>query len=143
MRRPEAAGGPGGRVNLYPGNMTLINSADPPNDSATSYDLRRTVPRYSFVATAEITDSANAMKLSGRVAEISRKGCYVDILNSLPVGTLLDVRISREQGTFVAKGKTIYVHERIGMGVIFLDPPEDQLQILDSWLAQLSPASRI
>jgi hypothetical protein len=99
------------------------------------------VPRYSFVATAEITDSLSAIKLSGRVAEISRKGCYVDILNALPVGTLLDLRISREEVTFVTKGKTIYVQERIGIGVVFLDPPEDQLQILDSWLAELPPAA--
>jgi hypothetical protein len=99
------------------------------------------VPRYTFVATAEITDSLSAIKLSGRVAEISRKGCYVDILNALPVGTLLDLRISREEGTFVTKGKIVYVQERIGMGVVFLDPPGDQLQILDSWLAELPPAA--
>jgi PilZ domain len=101
------------------------------------------VPRYAFVATTEITDSLSAMKLLGRVAEISRKGCSVDILNALPVGTLLDLRISREHGTFVTKGKTIYVQERIGMGVVFLDPPEDQLQILDSWLADLPPTACI
>jgi len=47
------------------------------------------------------------------------------------------VRISRDQGTFVTKGKIIYVHERIGMGVVFLDPLKEQLQILDSWLAEL------
>jgi hypothetical protein len=98
-------------------------------------------PRYTFVAAAELTDSASATKLSGRVAEISRKGCYVDILNVLPVGTLLAVRVSHEQGTFVTKGKIIYVQERIGMGLEFLDTPKDQLQILNSWLAELPPAA--
>ena len=99
------------------------------------------VPRYEFVATTEITDSANATKHSGRVTEISRKGCYVDILNVLPVGTLLTVHISRDQGALVVKGKILYVHEGIGMGVVFLDPPKDQLEILDSWLAELPPAA--
>jgi hypothetical protein len=102
---------------------------------------RRKVPRYTFVATAELTDSASGIKLSGRVTEISRKGCYVDILNPLPEGTLLDVRISREQGTFVTKGKTIYIQEQIGMGVLFLDTPMEELQILDSWIAELPPAA--
>jgi hypothetical protein len=106
-----------------------------------SYIERRKVPRYTFVATTEVTDSASGIKLSGRVTEISRKGCYVDILNPLPEGTLVDVRISREQGTFVAKGKTIYIQEQIGMGVLFLDPPEEQLQILDSWIAELPSAA--
>jgi PilZ domain len=102
---------------------------------------RRKVPRYTFVATAELTDSSSGIKLSGRVTEISRKGCYVDILNPLPEGRLLDVRISREQGTFMTKGKTIYIQEQIGMGVLFLDPPEEQLQILDSWIAELPSAA--
>jgi hypothetical protein len=95
------------------------------------------VPRYTFIATTELTDSASAMRLSGRITEISRQGCYVDTLNALPVATLLNVRISRDQGTFVTKGKIIYVDERIGMGVVFLDPPKDQLEILDAWLLEL------
>ncbi len=61
----------------------------------------------------------------------------MDTLNALPVATLLNVRISRDQGTFVTKGKIIYVDERIGMGVVFLDPPKDQLEILDAWLLEL------
>lgn len=117
--------------------MTPGNSPDSPSDSVTAYGQQRAVPRYTFVATTELTDSASAMKLSGRVTEISRKGCYVDILNPLPVGTSLKVRILRDQGTFLTKGKIIYVHERIGMGVVFLDPAEDQLQIPDSWLVEL------
>ena len=63
------------------------------------------VPRYSFIACTELTDAENATRLSGRVTEISRKGCYVDIMNALPVGDLLNLRISNDQGTFVAKGR--------------------------------------
>jgi hypothetical protein len=117
--------------------MALGNSPDSSSDSVTTYRQQRTVSRYLFVATTELIDSASAMKLSGRVTEISRKGCYVDILNALPAGTSLNVRILRDQGTFVTKGKIIYFHERIGMGVVFLDPAQDQLQILDSWLVEL------
>jgi PilZ domain len=117
--------------------MTLGNSPASPSDSVAAYRQQRTVPRYIFVATTELTDFASAIKLMGRVTEISRKGCYVDILNALPVGTSLNVRILRDQGAFVTKGKIIYVHERIGMGVVFLDPAQDQLQILDCWLVEL------
>jgi PilZ domain-containing protein len=142
-QRPDSGSEPGGSVNLYQGNTTLGNPLDSPRNSIPSYSQQRTVPRYTFVATADLTDAASAMKLPGRVAEISRKGCYVDTLNTLPVGTLLDVRISREQGTFVTKGKTIYVQERLGMGVVFLEPKEDQLRILDSWLAVLPATARL
>lgn len=99
--------------------------------------MPRKDPRYTFAATSELTDTASATRLSGRVSEISRKGCYVDSLNTLPVGTPLNVQILRDQGTFTTKGKIIYVHETFGMGVVFLDTAPDQLKILDSWLAEL------
>ena len=121
--------------------MTVGNSPASPSDSVAAYRQQRTVPRYIFVATTELTDFASAIKLMGRVTEISRKGCYVDILNALPVGTSLNVRILRDQGAFVTKAKIIYVHERIGMGVEFLDLPADQLKILDAWLSGLSAST--
>jgi hypothetical protein len=117
--------------------MTPGNPSDSLRDSVIAYAQPRTVSRYTFVATTELTDSASAIKLSGRITEISRKGCYVDTLNALPVGTSLNVRILRDQGTFLTNGRIIYVHERIGMGIVFLDPAEEQLQILDSWLVDL------
>ena len=116
------------------------DSPDPPKESAASNNERRKAPRYSFVATTELTDTANASKLAGRVTEIGRNGCYVDILNMLPVGTSLHVRISCDGGTFETKAKILYVHERIGIGVQFLDTSKDQLEILDSWLVELPPA---
>lgn len=88
----------------------------------------------------EMTDEATATCLAGRISEISRKGCYVDILNTLPVGTVLKVQIFRGSSTFSTTGKIIYIHQHIGMGVTFIDPPSDQLKILDSWLTELSAA---
>ncbi len=102
---------------------------------------QRRIPRYNFVATTEMTDEATTACLAGRISEISRRGCYVDILNTLPVGTELKVQIFRDAGTFTTRGKIIYVHEQIGMGIVFIDPPEDQLKLLDSWLAELSGAN--
>ena len=95
------------------------------------------MPRYSLIASAEILETVSETNIKGRVSEISRKGCYVDVLNTLSVGSLVDVLISRDRGNFVTKGKIIYTLERMGMGVAFLDPPTEQLQILDSWLAEL------
>ncbi len=108
--------------------------------SAGPFDTRRKVPRYEFVATSELTDPVSAIRLSGRVTEISRNGCYVDALNALPEGTLLKVQITCDRGSFSTKGKIIYVHPGIGMGVAFLDPQEDQLKVLDFWLAALAAA---
>jgi hypothetical protein len=59
----------------------------------------------------------------------------VNTSSTLPIDTLLKVVISRDEESFVTNGKVIYVHERIGMGIVFVDPTEDQLEMLNSWLA--------
>ena len=105
-----------------------------------TYSQQRATPRHTFIASTELTDAASTVRLAGRVTEISRKGCYVDMLNTLPVGTPLKMKILRDSGTFITTGKTIYVHDRIGMGIAFTDFPPDQMKVLDSWLAEFSPS---
>ena len=99
---------------------------------------RRAVPRYSFIAAAEIVDPASGVRMAGRISEISRKGCYVDLLNTLPMGTPIQLRVSRDQGTFACNGRIIYAQDGMGMGVVFVDLQPDQLKTLDSWLAELT-----
>jgi PilZ domain len=103
-----------------------------------AYREHREVPRYTLIASIELREPVTDTRISGRISEISRKGCYVDVLITLPQGTHLDVRISRDQGTFTSKGKIVYVQEGMGMGVAFLDVAPEQLKILDSWLVEIS-----
>jgi hypothetical protein len=116
----------------------MADSPDTSTSSSTSYAERRSAPRYSLVATAEIVDPVSGARISGRISEVSRKGCYVDLLNTLAKNTFVQVRISRDQGSFESPGKIIYVQERMGMGLAFLDTPPDQLKTLDSWLTELT-----
>jgi len=110
---------------------TTTNSGQP-------YREKREVPRYMFIATADIVEPVNDVHMSGRISEISRKGCYLDILNTLPVGTKINVQVTRDQGSFESPGKIIYVQEGMGMGVAFLEPAADQLRVLDTWLTEIS-----
>jgi hypothetical protein len=112
--------------------------ADLPSDEERIHGKERTVPRYAFVAMAEIVESSSETRILGRTTDISRNGCYVDTMNPLSVGSKLHLVISQNQGSFATQGRVLYVHPAIGMGVEFVDTAEDQLVILDSWLAQLS-----
>ena len=105
------------------------------SDLGESHGERRTVQRYSVLAVAELVETASTICIDGRMTEISRKGCYVNTPSTLPVNTSLKVFISRNDETFVTKGEVIYVHERIGMGIAFVDSTEEQLETLNSWLA--------
>jgi hypothetical protein len=111
------------------------DSFKPRADLGQSYDVQRTVPRYSVLAVAELVETGSTMCIVGRMTEVSRKGCYVNTPTTLLINTFLRVVISRDGQTFITNGKIIYVHEGIGVGVLFVDSSEEQLEILDSWLA--------
>src|SRR5208282_2932870 len=113
-------------------------SPQPPSDQSQPFRDKREVPRYLFIAQVDLTEPSTETHISGRISEISRKGCYVDVLNTLPVGTALRLKITRDQGEFATDGRIIYVQPGMGMGVAFVNIPADQLNILDAWLAELN-----
>jgi len=90
-----------------------------PPDAGTRFSERRSNPRYALIAAVQITDPIGKIQLSGRTSEVSVGGCYVDVLNTLPSGTVIQIRIQRDKGTFESWGRIRYVHQSIGMGVMF------------------------
>jgi hypothetical protein len=117
-------------------NTTVGHSLGSKSDPSPSYSSRRSVPRYTFVAVAELTENTSQACVMARTAQISRKGCCVDVPNPLSEGTLVSLVISHENGNFATKGKVVYSHQGLGMGIVFLNIANDQLKILDSWLAE-------
>jgi hypothetical protein len=110
----------------------------PQNDPGVSYPNRRSVPRFGLIAQTDVVEPVSGLRISGRISEVSLKVCYVDVLNTLPTQTEIEIQISRDQGTFTSPGKIIYTQEGMGMGVGFLNTPADQMKVLDSWLAEFN-----
>ena len=75
--------------------------------------------------------------LSGRTSELGIGGCYVDSLNPFPEGTLVGLRILRDQGVFETKAKVVYCDARFGMGLAFTDMTPDQRSLLEAWLTEI------
>jgi hypothetical protein len=109
---------------------------DPPHKQTVN-KTQRSVKRCPLVASAEITDIGSGTKLTARTSELSMGGCYIDTLNPFPEGTLIQLRILRDNGVFETKGKVAYSHERLGMGVAFTELALNQRSILESWLAEI------
>jgi hypothetical protein len=105
---------------------------------------RRSVRRCPFVASAEVTELSSGTLLSGRTSELGLGGCYVDSLNPFPEGTLIGLRILRDQGVFETKAKVVYCDPRFGMGLAFTEMTSEQRSLLETWLieivSQLRPA---
>ena len=116
--------------------MTRRKQPSPPSK-------QRSVRRCAFVASAEVTELRSLALLSGRTSEIGLGGCYVDALNSFPEGTLVALRILRDQGVFETKGKVVYADPGFGMGLAFTEMTRDQRAVLEAWLAEIVSQLRL
>ena len=98
---------------------------------------RRSVRRCPLVASAEVTELCSGALLSARTSELGLGGCYVDALNPFPKGTLVGLRILRDQGVFETNAKVVYCDPRFGMGLAFTEMTPGQRSLLEDWLAEI------
>lgn len=98
-------------------------------------DLRRS-PRVPFIAAAEITDVQTETRLPARTGDLSRHGCYLDMVNPLPQGTAVRLQITHGQRTFVADAGVIYSQPPLGMGLVFHGIELQADAVLQGWLEE-------
>ena len=104
--------------------------------------IRRSVRRCPLVASAEVTEECSGAQLSARTSELGLGGCYIDALNPFPKGTLVQLRILRDQGVFATKAEVVYCHPRCGMGLAFAGITPEQQSTLEGWLAEFGTQLR-
>lgn len=75
-----------------------------------------------------------------RVSELSLYGCYLDTINSLPIGSRIQVKIVTDAETFEAPGTVVYAQPNFGMGIAFGELKPQSLAILQKWLASPTTA---
>jgi hypothetical protein len=108
----------------------------------TVFSVKRRVPRFSFIAEAELTAVCNGAHLVAQVSELSSNGCYIDTPEGFPVGTEVDVTIRYGGSKCELTGRAIYKHNGWGMGVVFDEMAVEQRSIIDAWLAELARKTR-
>jgi hypothetical protein len=98
---------------------------------------RRRTPRYGFIASAELLEVKADVRIVTRVSELSRHGCYLDMMNPFPKDTLVLVKISAGDAYFEGRGVTVYCQPNMGAGVRFTDTEERYVPVLERWLDDL------
>ena len=106
------------------------------------YKTRRTNPRFSFFAEAEVT-LRDGTGVRGQLAELSSRGCYIDALEPIPLRTKLHLRICDGTNTCELNGKVLYMHSGggfgiFGMGVLFEEMGTEQHSAINAWLRELA-----
>lgn len=98
------------------------------------YKERRRGPRYPFIASAELIEQKADVRIASRVSELSMHGCYLDMMNPFPQGTLVLVKISAGEDFFQSKGKIVYSQMNMGAGVGFLEMDNASQIVLERWM---------
>ena len=86
------------------------------------------------IASAELIEQKADVRIASRVSELSMNGCYLDMMNPFPAGTLVLVKISAGEDFFQAKGKIVYSQMNMGAGVGFLELDQASRIVLERWM---------
>jgi hypothetical protein len=95
---------------------------------------KRRTPRYTFFASAELLELKSEVRVASRVSELSLNGCYLDMMNPFPEGTMVLLKIWADEKLFAAKARIIYAQPNMGAGVRFLEVEPQYQPILQHWL---------
>ena len=121
---------------------TCGDLAQPPGTKNTEARERRDAHRHAFVAPAVVVDAQTGARISARTSDLSLGGCYVDTLNPFPMGTILRLRIHKNEEILDAQASTASSHTGSGMGLLFGEMTPPQRSMLAAWLDECVAPSR-
>src|SRR6266567_8319459 len=102
---------------------------------------RRQHKRHAFSATAEVMDMVSGARLPTRAADLNKGGCYLDMLNPLPIGSNVRVSIHSDGAELTCTAVVRDSQPGMGMGVAFTDLDDARTALIESWIERLvSPA---
>jgi hypothetical protein len=100
---------------------------------------RRRSPRYPFCAAAELTASTSGARLNACTSNLGFNGCYLDTINPLSLGTIINIQITHQGQAFVAGGVVAHLQPNVGMGVEFIALESGCAALLETWLREAAP----
>src|SRR6266851_1183541 len=99
---------------------------------------RRRSARYPFFAHAGLTESTSGARLEVSTGHLGSNGCYLDTINPLPRGTIINIQITYQGQVFAAGGVVAHSHPNLGMGVKFIALESGCASILETWLNEVA-----
>ena len=96
----------------------------------------RRYPRLRVLGGAEVRRGTD--RLWGRVTQINEGGCYVEALYPFPRETEVEVRLGANDREIRARGVVRFSQPTAGMGIMFTELAEDDLDRLKTVIAEVS-----
>jgi hypothetical protein len=94
----------------------------------------RDVTRYRFVAQAEIIEPKSGRRVRVLISKLGFDGCYIDVMNPLPPGTEVFVKIITRTDYFHSPATVVYSEPHLGTDLTFHSIGFGFRHILRKWL---------
>lgn len=107
-------------------------------EAGARFAQKRSVPRYPLAVPAVILEPLTQTELSGRSADISLTGCFVESVDRFLTNTVIQIKIERDGEVFETWCRVAHVKKGVGTGVAFFEYPAKARLTIQSWIAERS-----
>jgi hypothetical protein len=109
----------------------------PPSPQAPLPDRRR-YRRYSVQVQIELRPEDSDVPLRLETTDLSRGGCYIQLMMTVPVGTHVGATLWLGDSPVRVRGRVVTRHPQFGNGIMFLEFEGQGEQILARYLDAIS-----
>lgn len=98
-------------------------------------------PRYSVQVQIELREDGNDVPMRANTTDLSRGGCYVEMMMTLPVGTNVAATLWVSDCSVRMRGRVVTCHPRFGNGIKFLEFKDSGEKVLAQYLDAINLVS--
>jgi hypothetical protein len=122
------------------GPLTASKAAENPTaiGAASPFTERRKAPRFSCAGRIEMRVEGADYRTGGTLTDISLHGCYVEMNNTYPVGTKLNLELEVISMKVALSGEVRAAYPFLGMGISFGEIERKPLAQLQELLVALT-----
>lgn len=102
---------------------------------------RRRSTRYKCNGSAEFRLANTDIRTWGTLTDVSLHGCYVEMMQTSPTGTLVDLVLKANGIRIEVKGEVRVSYPFLGMGIIFTEITQEEQHHLQQLLESFSQAA--
>ena len=99
---------------------------------------RRQYPRYSAQVQIELRQDDSDVPLRMQTTDLSRGGCYVQLMMTMPIATYLNITLWLDGYPVHIRGRVVTRHPQFGNGIMFLEFQGNDEQLLTRYLSALT-----
>ena len=112
----------------------IFPNEQPPKSASLPHPDRRLYPRYTVQVPIEIHEEGTDVPLRLETTDLSRGGCYVQLMMTLVLGTYVHATLWLDQMPVHIRGRVVTRHPQFGNGIMFLEFENNGERLLAQYL---------